>query len=253
LRKIFSTLIGLFLFLLVLSLIELVVYPQNQIEVSIGITAGIFSGLFVLIFEQVLKEWQSDEPETPLPTSTALSISHTTEDRPGILTEIHDTTKGIFDHLKVSGKENRELTFSNMILAFVAAIVALAVLGNDMYSRSGLPLPLLWIGTLFLLFGGIAMIYWQYTFGKSRLALLITIICGIIIMVVIVMLILTMLNGTHVTPIATGNVTNICENCSYPETNIVNNYNITVVENCVSNKNPTVSVNELKYLMSSGK
>ena len=152
-----------------------------------------------------------------------------------------------------SSRENRELTFSNIILTYVATIVALAALGNDMYSRSGLPLLHLWIGTLFLLIGGMCMLYWRYTFGENVVALLATIICGIGAVVVFVLILMIVLNGTHPPPTASGNVTNICENCSYPVTNIVHNYNVTVVEHCSGNKNPSFSIEELKYLMASGR
>jgi hypothetical protein len=54
-------------------------------------------------------------------------------------------------------------------------------------------------------------------------------------------------------PPTTGNLTNIYENCSYPITTIVNNYNITVIENYSGSKNPSVSIEELKYLIGSHK
>lgn len=152
-----------------------------------------------------------------------------------------------------STNEYRELTFSNIILTYVATVVALTALGNDLYSRSGLPLLPLWIGTLFLIVGGISMLYWRYTFGRNILALLVTVFCGIGAVAVFILLLIVVLSGPHVPPTASGNVTNICENCSYPVTNIVNNYNVTVIENYTGNKNPSVSVEELKYLMGSGR
>jgi hypothetical protein len=63
LSKILITVFGLFLFLFVLSLIELAVYPNNQTEVAIGITAGILSGIFLLVFQQVIADWKSDEKQ----------------------------------------------------------------------------------------------------------------------------------------------------------------------------------------------
>lgn len=55
---------------------------------------------------------------------------------------------------------------------------------------------------------------------------------------------------TSSSPQATGNVTIICENCSYPTTTIINNnyYNFTEI-NCL--KNSPLSLKELKYLMKS--
>jgi len=47
----------------------------------------------------------------------------------------------------------------------------------------------------------------------------------------------------------TGNVTNICENCSYPVTNIINNNNVTVTAVCEKNMNTSLSIKELKYLV----
>jgi hypothetical protein len=66
-----------------------------------------------------------------------------------------------------NSKENRKLSYSTVVLSYVAAIVALAALGTDIWSISGLPLILLWIGTLFLLFGGIFWIYSEYSGIKS--------------------------------------------------------------------------------------
>ena len=50
-------------------------------------------------------------------------------------------------------------------------------------------------------------------------------------------------------PSTTGNITNICENCSYPVTNIINNYSVTINGCHHENMNPNLSKKELQYLM----
>jgi hypothetical protein len=65
-----------------------------------------------------------------------------------------------------NSKENRDLTYSNIVLSYVAAIVALAALGNDIWCISGLPLVVLWIGTLVLLLGGM---FWIKNKFKSQM------------------------------------------------------------------------------------
>jgi hypothetical protein len=73
-------------------------------------------------------------------------------DENDVLISIRDNSKGILEYLKDPKNENRALTFSNTILAFVAAIVALVALGKDLYIENGLPLQPLWIGLLCLQF-----------------------------------------------------------------------------------------------------
>jgi hypothetical protein len=224
LRELFKTLVGMGIFLVVVSLIELRLFPDST-NVSIGITTGVISGMFVLIFQKAILE------RGEVATTSALPVA----DTPGTPTI----------------DENRELTYSNIILSYVATIVALAALGNDIYSRSGLPLLHLWAGTMFLLFGGISTIYWRYKFGRNIFALLIGIVCFIGSTLIFFLILLSILNGIHTPPQISGNVTNICDNCTYPVTNIntVNNYNITLYENYTGTKNPAISVSELKNLM----
>jgi hypothetical protein len=59
----------------------------------------------------------------------------------------------------------------------------------------------------------------------------------------------TLILLSNASPSPSGNITNICENCSYPITNIVNNYNVSITVTCEKIKNHSVSVEELKYLM----
>lgn len=50
--------------------------------------------------------------------------------------------------------ENRELTYSIIVLSYTATIIALASLGNDIWKASDLPLVYLWFITLVLVIGG---------------------------------------------------------------------------------------------------
>jgi hypothetical protein len=166
-----------------------------------------------------------------------------------VLIAIRDNSKNILEYLKNPNKEDRALVYSNTILAYVAAIVALTALGKDMYIQSGLPLQPLWIGLLCLLLGGIFTIYYDYSKWTPALLVIGVSVIGILYVGFVILTI--MLSGVHVAPPTTGNVTNICENCTYPVTNTVNNYNITVIENCTTQKSSMVSVEELSYLMGS--
>jgi hypothetical protein len=220
LRELIKTLVGMGIFLIVISLIELRLFPDAT-SVSIGITTGVISGLFVLMFQKAILERGEQPVRAPSVTIPPEAPAN---------------------------DENRQLTYSTIILSYVATIVALAALGTDLYSRSGLPLLHLWIATFFLLIGGISFIYWNY--GKNKLALLVGIVCFIGDVFVFILLLLMILNGIHAPTQITGNVTNICENCTTsPVTNIVNNYNVTVYENYIEAKKPSMSISELKYLM----
>lgn len=184
-----------------------------------------------------------------IPAESVTEPQH--HDETDVLISIRDNSKGILDYLKDPKNEYRALTFSNTILAFVAAIVALVALGKDLYIENGLPLQPLWIGLLCLLLGGVFSIYYEYS--KWKPALLVIGVSVIGILYVVVLILTAMSFGVHAPPPTTGNITNIYENCSYPITTVVNNYNITVIENYSDNKNPSVSIEELKYLMGSHK
>jgi len=51
---------------------------------------------------------------------------------------------------------------------------------------------------------------------------------SLIVLILIVLIGFSAIMSINQTPPSSGNVTNICVNCSYPVTNIVNNYNVTV-------------------------
>ena len=56
-----------------------------------------------------------------------------------------------------NNKENRDLTYTIVLLSYVLAIVALATLETNTWKLSEWPLILLWVGTLIIVVGG--MIY----------------------------------------------------------------------------------------------
>lgn len=146
-----------------------------------------------------------------------------------------------------SVKENRELKYSSLILSYVAAIVALIALGNDIWKTIGLPLLLLWFGALFLLIGGPCWIYWR--FEKHSWILVIGFICLIGAIIVLILSIVFVLSGSYISTPTYGNVTNFYENTSYPVINVVNNYNVTVTGNWDCEKNSMVSIKEMSSLM----
>ena len=235
--------IGLFFFLVVLSLIELAVYRNNQIEVSIGITAGILSGIFILVFQQVIKEWESDDKQEITPPTNVASEEHNPDEA-----SAHDEQLGVLkevrDILKEGNHENRELTYTMLIFTWVVTVATLVVIGNDIWKSYGWSLPVMWIGTSILIFGGMGFLYCSF----KKVNLNPYVVSAFIIGVIVVMLLLAS-SGITLPPSSEGNVTNVCENCSYPIINIVNNYNVTVTGGCNENTNPTVSVEELKYLI----
>jgi len=220
LRELVKKIVVMGIFLIVILLIELRLFPDAT-SVSIGITTGVISGLFVLMFQKAILEFEEQTVRvTPVTTSPEAPAND----------------------------ENRQLAYSNIILAYVATIVALAALGTDLYSRSGLPLLHLWIATFFLLIGGVCIIYWSYR--KNKLALLVGCFCIIGDVFVIILLLLMILNGIHAPTQITDNVTNIYENCTIsPATNIVNNYYVTIYENNIEAKKPLMLISELQYLM----
>jgi len=164
---------------------------------------------------------ESSEPETPT----------------AILSEIRDI-------LKESGGENRELTYAMFILSWVVAIATLLMVGNEIWKSYGWSLPVLWIASPFLMFGG--MWYFYCAWKKISLGWNITVLS--IISIIGIVLIISA-NGTHLPQSAQGNITNIYENGSYPMTNIVNNYNVTIAGGYDGNKKSDISIEELKGLM----
>jgi hypothetical protein len=69
----------------------------------------------------------------------------------------------------------------------------------------------------------------------------------ILLLVVLVAYVLTFILSSP--PSISGNTTSICENCTYPVSNVINNYNVTVIAACEKGKSPGFSINELKYLI----
>jgi hypothetical protein len=182
-------------------------------------------------------------------TSTEVDQNREENDALNAINAIRDNSRGILEHLKNPNREERKLTYSNTLLAYVASIVALAAIGRDLYIETGLPLLPLYVGLICLLFGGIFFIYYEYS--KWTPALLVVAVSIIGIAYVAMIIVAAIFAGTHIPSLTSGNVTNICDNCSYPVTDINNYYNVTIVGECTNLKNPIVSVEEMKYLIGS--
>ena len=149
-----------------------------------------------------------------------------TPKQPSVASMERSPSQGLLD-LKDSNNEYRDLTYSNIFLSYVAAVVAIGALSKDI-----LPALFLLLITSFLIIGG--MFYIRSEFKKKPINPLL-IIAVIFVIVVIAFLAYPPLFTIKESP--TGNITNICENCSYPVNNIVYNYNITIIGNCTDRKN----------------
>lgn len=231
---------------------------MNSDEIN-RVCKGLISGLFKKA--ELNNKYDISEPPEPVLPIAPMLPEHTQINTLGTPAQYEDTVRvltEIRDALKESNVENRDLTHSTLILSYVAFVVALAVLGEDIWSGSGLPLFHLRIAILFLIIGGIAFIYWLYKKKAgipANIALIIGIACligGAIVFLLVANMILTP-PGIHPPTQTTGNITNICENCTYPVTNTVNNYNVTIIENCTAPKSPMVSVEEINHLMVKGR
>lgn len=222
-------------------------YPDALQFMKEGATAAVSAIIGGLIVESIVRlernkdiipeTPQTTEPDTTTQMSTVEETTH--ENQTEILTEIRNI-------LRDTGGENRELSYGMFILSWVVAVATLLLIGNEIWRAYGWPLPILWITTPCLMFGG--MWFFFSVFKKYHI---IWYIVGVVIIGIIAILLALVSSGVTIQSSTTGNVTTICENCSYPVTNTVNNYNVTVIENCTASKNPMVSVEELKYLMGS--
>jgi hypothetical protein len=220
-------------------------YPNALQFMKDGATAAISAVIGGLVVESILRLEKYDE--IPLettsntePDSTNQSTRHEApeSDRQIVI------LKEIRDILKETNCENRELSYAMFILSWVVGVATLVTIGNEIWRSYGWPLPILWIITPFLMFEGVWFFY--CIFKKIPI---IWCIGGVVIIGIIAVILTSASIGITLPSSPIGNVTNICENCSYPLTNIVNNYNITVTENCTFGKNPIVSIEEMKYLM----
>jgi len=75
--------------------------------------------------------------------------------------------------------------------------------------------------------------------------------CASIIFVLLIIVILGAYVLTFILnspPSVLSNTTNVYENCSYPVSNVINNYNVTLIAACEKCKTTTFSIEELKYL-----
>lgn len=200
-----------------------------------------------------------EPPDPVLPMLPAVHPEQTQTNQPGAPVRYEDTVRvltEIRDTLKESNVENRDLTYSTLILSYVAFVVAIAALGENIWGGSGLPLFYLRLATFFLMIGGIALIYWHKTKAgiPANFALFIGAACligGALTFLLVVSMILTPA-GIHAPTQTTGNITNICENCTYPLTNTVNNFNVTIIKNCTVPTCPMVSLEEMNHLMVNG-
>jgi hypothetical protein len=91
-------------------------------------------------------------------------------DKEGICNKLNDSPEKLNGALLLqilksqeqSGRENRELTYSTIVLSYTATILALSSLGYTIWIESKLPVVLLWIITLVLIIGGDLYIYREY-------------------------------------------------------------------------------------------
>ena len=230
---------------------------MNSDEIN-RVCQGLISGLFKKA-ESINENEVTEIPDPIIPTPpippaspenaqiNIQRISVQDDNSAKILTEIRDA-------LKESNVENRDLAHATLILSYVAFVVALAALGENMWAGSGLPLLHLRAAVFVLIIGGTAGIYWDYKKKAGENAIIaqiiafVCVIIGAIIFLIVISLMLTP-QGLHPPNQTTGTITNIYENCTYPVINTVNNYNVTIVKNCTSPKCPIVSVAEMNHLM----
>jgi|GEM_PF-5059111 len=194
------------IFIVIVSLIELAIFKNSE-NVSIGITTGVIAGFILLIFQMGILEDHDFRKDAVQKISTLKDTKEQeSETSVGILNQILNT-------IKDSSKDNRELTYSNILLSYVAVVIALAALGNEIWTSIGLPLNILWIGTLLLLLGGMIYIYCE--FKKIRINLFVTgFFLVMLILIIFFVIQLSTSSTTFLTSSAASNTINNCNECS---------------------------------------
>lgn len=224
-------------------------YPDALQFMKEGVTAAVSAIIGGLIVESILRldRYDNNLPDIAITTRSDVKeqILPVEESKPDTRNELLTEIRNI---LRDTGGENRELSYGMFILSWVVAVATLLLIGNEIWKSYGWPLPVLWISTPCLMFGGMWFFYCE--FKKFPRGWSIT---GVVIIGVIAVILALASSGVTLQSPTTSNVTNICENCSYPVTNIVNNNNVTIMVNGTENKNRIISVEEMKYLMGSGR
>jgi hypothetical protein len=181
---------------------------------------------------------RADTPTQPtLPFDLNKNSTNEHEDPLKVLIEIRDI-------LKKPEQDTTGLSHATFILTWVIAIATLLLIGNDIWKAYGWPLPVLWMSTFTLIIFSI----WLFI-GILQKKSNTRILQGALIIGGIGLILVVLVSNSNIPQSAEGNITNIYENGSFPQTTLVNNYNVTIISYCNNSERPLILVEDLKLSM----